>query len=54
MHPVKQFLDASGLKNTLFAPNGTNTKLFAALAATECAVPAGCPVPPGTLNVVTS
>jgi hypothetical protein len=32
MHPVKQ------LGNALFAPSGTNTWLFSALAATEWAV----------------
>src|SRR6266567_3401002 len=54
IHPVKQ----SG--KTLLAGKATNTRLFMALAATECAVPAGCsvllfPVPTaGTLNVGTS
>ena len=40
--------------NALLAARGTNTRLFAALAATECAVPAGCPVPAGTLYVGTN
>src|SRR5262249_6805289 len=46
MHPFSQsgtappFGTAKAL-NALLAPRGTNTKLFAALAATECAVLAG-------------
>src|SRR5262245_38165944 len=48
IHPVKQ------VGKALFAGKGTNTKLFAAFTATECAVPAGCPVPAGTLYVGTS
>src|SRR6516164_9845330 len=52
MHPVKQ------LGYTLFAPSGTKIWLFAALAATECAVLAGCSLAPevtaGTLKVGTS
>src|SRR5437899_10257149 len=54
IHPVKQ----SG--KTLLAGKATNTRLFSALAVTECAVPAGCsvglfPVPTaGVLNVGTS
>src|SRR5215467_11853793 len=48
IHPVKQAGKA------VFAGKGTNTKLFAAFTATECAVPAGCPVPAGTLYVGTS
>src|SRR5262252_4472779 len=52
IHPVKQAGKA------LFAGKGTNTKLFAAFTATECAVPAGCwfvpTVTAGTLYVGTS
>src|ERR1700692_2324021 len=40
--PVRQFFFPSGLKNALFAGSATNTKWFAALAAIECDVPAGC------------
>ena len=54
MHPVKQ------PRMALFAGIGTNTQLFAALAATECEDPEGCPgggpsngSTPGTLNVGT-
>ena len=60
IHPVKQSFLPSGLRKALFAGSGTKMWLFLALAATECAVPAGCsvlllPVPTaGTLNVVTS
>src|SRR2546426_8022751 len=53
IHPVKQ----SG--KTLLAAKGTNTWLLSALAATECAVPAGWGLgagatTPGTFNVGTS
>src|SRR5262249_46856907 len=58
MHPFSQsgtgppFGTAKAL-NALLAARGTNTRLFAALAATECAVPAGCPTPAGPLYVGT-
>src|SRR5260370_41565741 len=65
IHPVSQ--SATGpppgtakALNALFAANGTKTWLFAAFAATECEVPAGCSVEvvpgptAGTVNVVTS
>src|SRR5579859_6518031 len=42
MHPVRQLVLPSGLRNALFAPIGTNTWLLAELAATECDVLAGC------------
>src|SRR5262245_16479849 len=54
IHPVKQLGSVgAGPPKTLLAPKGTNTKLFSAFAATECAVEAGCdggvPGPTGTL-----
>src|SRR5579859_4498919 len=48
MHPVRQLVLPSGLRNALFAPIGTNTWLLAELAATECDVLAGCPPGPAT------
>ena len=53
--PVKQLGSvAVGPPKTLLAAKGANTKLLSALAATECAVPAGCPVPADTSYVHTS
>src|SRR5262249_33796998 len=48
INPVK----AAG--KAVFAGKGTTTKLFVAFTATECAVPAGCPGPAGTLYVGTN